>query len=252
MQVPGQAPTPRKGRIQSIQSFSTLDGPGTRCVVFLQGCPVGCVFCQNPDSWAPEGGEEATVDELLRRLERFRPFLTRPGLTLSGGEPLYQPVFTLALARGARAAGWHVALDTAGWGPEEDFVRAAEAVDLVMFSIKHPLEPEKVALYDTRRAMANLRRLAALPVPVWLRYVLIAGWTDEPAALAALGELAAGLPNLERVEILPFNSLAQSKWARLGRENAFFRGAGCTVTEHDLRRAEEIVEEARRVPAGRR
>ena len=105
------------GRIQSIQSFSTVDGPGTRCVVFLQGCPVSCMFCHNPGAWAMDGGVETDAEQLLSRLERFRPFLQTPGLTISGGEPMAQPEFTLELIRSAKKEGWHVALDTSGWGP---------------------------------------------------------------------------------------------------------------------------------------
>ena len=106
------------GRIQSIQSFGTaVDGPGTRCVVFLQGCPVGCLFCHNPGAWAMDGGVESDVEQLLGRLERFRPFLQTPGLTISGGEPMAQPEFTLELIQKAKSEGWHVALDTSGWGP---------------------------------------------------------------------------------------------------------------------------------------
>lgn len=228
------------GRIQSLQSFSTFDGPGTRCVVFLQGCPVGCVFCHNPDSWDPRGGEEIGVDALLRRLDRYRPFLQRPGLTLSGGEPLYQPDFALSLVNAAKAEGWHVALDTSGWGPGDRFTAVAGAADLVMFSFKHPLRPDRIAR-GTERVLPNWRLLAALGVPVWLRYVLIAGWTDEPEALRALGKLAREMPSLERIEILPYNSLAEDNWAKLGWDSPMFHGERPTVSEEQIRRAEELV-----------
>src|SRR5690554_177840 len=132
------------GRIQSIHSFSTVDGPGARSVVFFQGCPVGCFFCQNPDSWDVTGGEEISGAELLRRLERFRPFLpSPPGLTISGGEPLAQPEFALEIVEKAHQNGWHVALDTSGGGSKESLERISAEVDLVMFSVKHPLHPEK-------------------------------------------------------------------------------------------------------------
>ncbi|HHZ19443.1 MAG TPA: radical SAM protein [Firmicutes bacterium] len=229
------------GRIQQIQSFSTFDGPGTRCVVFLQGCPMGCIFCHNPDSWDAAGGEEVGVEELIHRIERFRRFLSAPGLTLTGGEPLLQAEFTAEVIDAAHERGWHVALDTSGWGPEERFMQVAGKADLVMFSIKHPLEPELVANHGAREALANWRNLARLSVPVWLRYVLITGRTDQPEALRALGELAKEQPNLERVEILPYNSLAENKWAKLGWRFPLHEGADPKVTEEQIRQAEMLV-----------
>lgn len=229
------------GRIQSIHSFSTVDGPGTRSVVFFQGCPMGCVFCQNPDSWDPLAGEEISVESLIKRLERFRPFLAEPGLTISGGEPLTQPEFALELIKKAKEDGWNVALDTSGCGLAERFVELAGAVDLVMFSIKHPLYPERVMRYDYSKILDNWRRLSQISVPVWLRYVLISGWTDEPEALKALGQLAKENPNLEKIEILPYNSLAENKWTKLGWKNPFQSGAKPGVTEEQIKRAEELV-----------
>lgn len=229
------------GRIQSIHSFSTVDGPGTRSVVFFQGCPVGCVFCQNPDSWDPRAGEEISVEALLKRLDRFRPFLAEPGLTISGGEPLLQADFALELIRKAKENDWHVALDTSGCGAPESFVELAGAADLIMFSIKHPLHPERVMRYDYGKVLENWRQLSRIPVPVWLRYVLISGWTDEPEALQALGRLAKENPNLERVEILPYNSLAESKWAKLGWDSPVLSGGKPGVTEAQIKLAEESV-----------
>ncbi len=229
------------GRIQSVHSFSTVDGPGTRSVVFFQGCPAGCVFCQNPDSWNPKSGEEISVELLLKRLERFRPFLAEPGLTISGGEPLMQPEFALELTNGAKEAGWHVALDTSGCGLTEDFIKLIGAADLVMFSIKHPLYPERLMRYDYGKVLENWRQLSRLSVPVWLRYVLISGWTDEPEALKAIGQLAAENPNLERLEILPYNSLAENKWTKLGLDTPLLSGPKPGVTEEQLKQAEELV-----------
>jgi pyruvate formate lyase activating enzyme len=236
------------GRIQSIHSFSTVDGPGTRCVIFFQGCPVGCIFCHNPDAWENQGGEEVTVEELLRRLERYRPFLSQPGVTLSGGEPLAQPDFLMALIKVCHTNGWHVALDTSGWGPAEPFERIASLVDLVMISVKHPLNPEKVSQLKTESALTNLRRLTTINVPVWLRYVLIAGLTDDEAALIALGKLAAEQPRLEKIEILPYNSLAENKWNQIGVAYPLMKQLQSppAVAEAQLQRAERIVWEAYR------
>lgn len=229
-----------KGRIQQIQSFSTLDGPGTRVVVFLQGCPAGCIFCHNPDGWVKESGMEWEVDSLLQRLERFRPFLTTPGLTISGGEPLAQPEFTLALATKARLEGWQVALDTSGWGGEGEFLGILAAVDLIIFSIKHPSAPERVSQLSAEVVKAKLRYLAQSNKPVWLRYVLIPGWTDEPEALLELAQIAADLPNLVKVELLPYNGLAESKWRQLNWDSPVFHDRP-RVSENALHQAEQLL-----------
>jgi pyruvate formate lyase activating enzyme len=191
-----------------------------------------------------DGGEEIDVETLLRRLERFRTFLQTPGLTISGGEPLMQPDFTLELIRKAKDGGWHVALDTSGWGPNENFIIAASAADLVILSIKHPLTPETMIQCDPRSLITNRNSLAALSVPVILRYVLIPGWTDEPESLKALGALARSQPNLIRIEVLPFNNLAGDKWAQLGRESPLFNKNSIKVSEAELRHAEEIIRNA--------
>ncbi len=231
------------GKVQSLQSFSTFDGPGTRCVVFLQGCPVGCIFCHNPDSWPADAGEELAMEILLRRLERFRPFLRQPGLTISGGEPLWQPDFTLELIGRAKSSGWHVALDTSGWGAPPIFAKVAGQADLVICSIKHPLVPEQLtANYDRESVLANLRSLARLGVPLWLRYVLIPGWTDQTEALRAIGRLRGDLSNLERLELLPFNGLAEAKWRKLAKTSPLFNGGTVPrVTEAQLRQAEQEI-----------
>jgi pyruvate formate lyase activating enzyme len=229
------------GRIQSIHSFSTVDGPGTRVVVFLQGCPVGCIFCQNPDSWDYHGGVAVEVVELLRRIGRFRPFLRQPGLTISGGEPLAQPEFTLELIRAAHREGWHVALDTSGWGLPEVFKSVTREADLVMFSVKHPLEPETLARVRREQVWANWLSLADAGKPVWLRYVLIGGWTDQPAALQALKTWADAAPNLAKLEILPYNGLAKDKWDQLGWTSPLFDETNLQPSEAALRRAERTV-----------
>lgn len=228
------------GRIQQIQSFSTLDGPGARCVVFVQGCPMACLFCHNPDSWMADGGEEIAVDELLRKLERFRPFLHSPGLTISGGEPLAQLEFTVELAEKARHEGWHVAVDTSGWRSSDRLAKVADVADLIIFSVKHPLHPESISRGSLDQLQNNWLQLAKVKIPVWLRYVLIPGWTDQPEALERLKKMIAELPSLEKVEILPYNSLAESKWKDLGWDSPLFYDP-VKVTEEQVLMAESIL-----------
>ncbi len=228
------------GKIHSIQSFSTFDGPGARAVVFLQGCPVGCFFCHNPESWDPKEGQAMTVTQILLKLSGFKTFLEKPALTISGGEPLAQPEFTAALIAAAREEGWHVALDTSAWGAAETFRQIAAQANLVMLSIKHPQKPENLSQLKLPDLQAKLKILAALPVPVWLRYVLIPGWSDNQEELLALKKLATGLPNLEKIQLLPFNSLATTAWEKLGQKNSLLN-EDLKVSEADLRHAEKIL-----------
>jgi pyruvate formate lyase activating enzyme len=203
---------------------------------------MGCIFCHNPESWDFNSGEELDVETLLRRLGRFRTFLGNPGLTVSGGEPLAQPQFTLELVQKAKAQGWHVAVDTSGPGPVEPFREITQTADLVIFSMKHPLTPERLAPgCDFQNTLTNWRTLATLKIPVWLRYVLIPGWNDESESLQALGAIAKELHNLERLEVLPFNSLAKDKWAKMGKESPIFKEKQIKVSEEQILRAEQLI-----------
>jgi pyruvate formate lyase activating enzyme len=229
------------GRIQSISSFSTLDGPGARCVVFFQGCPMGCCFCHNPDSWDFEAGRQIRAEELMRILEEYRPFLKSPGLTMSGGEPLFQPEFALEVAEKAHEKGWHIALDTSGWGSNDAFVSVCKAVDLVMFSIKPKFNRPGLSYVNESEMERNLECLSRLEVPVWLRYVLIPGKTDSRELLVDLGKRARGIPSLHKIQILPFNHLAGEKWRLLGKSNPLFEGPIRSLTEEEIRKAEDLV-----------
>jgi pyruvate formate lyase activating enzyme len=203
---------------------------------------MGCIFCHNPESWDFNSGEELDVETLLRRLGRFRTFLRNPGLTISGGEPLAQPQFTFELIKEAKAQGWHIVLDTSGWGPTEQFKKITETVDLVIFSIKHPLNPKRLAPgSNLENTLVNWRTLAELKIPVWLRYVLIPGWSDDPESLHVLGEIANRLPNLERLEVLPFNGLASDKWTRMGKKSPIFEGDKIRVSEEQVLKAEQLI-----------
>jgi pyruvate formate lyase activating enzyme len=207
---------------------------------------LGCIFCHNPDSWRFDCGEEIDVAALMRRLDRYRPFLRAPGLTISGGEPMAQPQFTRELMVAARSEGWHVALDTSGWGRPDEFVRVTQSADMVIFSIKHALDPQKLApQIDVDTTLANWRSLARSAVPVWLRYVLIPGWTDGEEALKALGRAAAELPNLDRIEVLPLNRLAAAKWAELGKTSPVLSGVCDRISEQQLTAAEETIASVR-------
>ena len=229
-----------KGRIHSLESFGTLDGPGVRFVVFLQGCPLRCGFCHNPDSWAPEGGSVMSCDELLGRINSCRSFIRNGGVTLSGGEPLLQPEFSLELLRRCRESGFHTALDTAGSLPPEISVPVAAAADLVLLDIKS-IDGEacrRLTGQDNRHALALLDECEKIGKPVWIRQVQVPGRTLEEGQLKALAEYLAPFRCIERVELLPYHKMAAFKWERLGCADPL---AGTPAADPDeFRRAQEF------------
>jgi pyruvate formate lyase activating enzyme len=186
------------GRVQSLESFSTVDGPGIRMVAFLSGCAMRCVFCSNPDTWSAHGGNPLSSKEVASHLRRLKPFLAPGGggLTCSGGEPLLQPHFTAALFREARALGLTTVLDTTGQGTKHhNWDVVLPYTDMALFCVKS-LDSRKYTLLTGLRQRGALRfadELLAKRVPFWVRYVLIPGWTDSEQDVAALGAWARGL-----------------------------------------------------------
>ncbi len=208
------------GRIHSIETLGALDGPGTRCVVFLQGCPLRCRYCHNPDTWDVRGGTEMSVGEVVARVSRCRPYFgDAGGLTLSGGEPLAQAHFCTEVLSACRDRKIHTALDTAG-GPRTPTVQGAVALaDLVLLDVKHtdPSAYRDLTGASLALTLAFLDHLTAIGKPFWVRQVIVPGITDSPAQVAALARLLTGRPSLQRVELLPYHSMARSKWAALNR-----------------------------------
>ena len=205
------------GRIHSLESFGAVDGPGIRYVVFFQGCPLRCIFCHNPDSWRFDGGTEMTVEELVSRIEAFRPFYRDGGVTLTGGEPLAQPEFAAELLRRLKQKGFHTAVDTAGSIPLNRCREAVDLADLLLLDIK-ALDPElcrTVSGADGSGALVLLDDCQEKGKPVWLRHVLVPGYTLKRAALEQLAETLRPYSCIQRVELLPFHQLGAYKWKEL-------------------------------------
>lgn len=209
-----------RGRLHSWDLSTGVDGPGTRFVAFTAGCPLRCLYCQNPDTWRLRDGSPATAGEVLDRAEGYQRFIevAGGGLTVSGGEPLLQPVFTRALLAGARELGLHTALDTSGFlgGRADDGLLAA--TDLVLLDIKawQPATYRKLTGGALEPTLAFARRLAQLNKPVWVRFVVVPGWTDDAEQVAGIAAFTASLGNVERVDVLPFHRLGLGKYQRLG------------------------------------
>ena len=212
--------TARDGRVHSWDVSTGVDGPGTRLVVFLAGCPLRCLYCQNPDTWHMRDGRHCGVADIERRMRRYARFVTTAGggVTVSGGEPLLQPAFTRDVFEAAKRLGLHTALDTQGSSGARADDRLLAATDLVLLDIKAGSEDtcQRLTGGALAPALAFADRLAELGTPVWVRYVLVPGWTDAPEEIEAVADRCAALANVERVDVLAVPQLGRSKYERLG------------------------------------
>ena len=210
------------GYIHSTESFGTVDGPGIRYVVFMQGCPMRCRYCHNPDSWAVGKGKPITADEILAEIEKYREFLKNGGLTGSGGEPMLQMEFVTELFAKAKVRGIHTALDTSGitFDPEHpERVDALLAVtDLVMLDIKHidTSAHKKLTGHGNKHVLAFAEYLRDKKVPVWIRHVVVPGITDDPQQLRQLGHFLAHLSNMKALDVLPYHTMGKEKYEQMG------------------------------------
>jgi pyruvate formate lyase activating enzyme len=208
------------GRIHSWDLSTGVDGPGTRFVLFVSGCPLRCLYCANPDTWHMRDGREATADEVMTEIEKYRGFVTtaRGGVTITGGEPLLQPAFTASVLRRCREAGLHTALDTSGFLGARAGDELLADTDLVLLDIKSfdITTYRKLTGGDLAPTLSFATRLDRLGIPVWIRYVLVPGWTDDENCVDGLGAFLAGLACVDRVDVLPFHKLGAHKYDALG------------------------------------
>ncbi|NEQ54818.1 MAG: pyruvate formate lyase-activating protein [Leptolyngbya sp. SIO3F4] len=208
------------GRIHSVETCGTVDGPGIRFVVFTQGCPLRCLYCHNPDCRAVEGGHEVTVTELMTDILRYRTYLelSRGGVTVSGGEPLMQPEFVAELLKRCQAEGLHTALDTSGFSDLSAAQQVLPYADLVLLDIKS-FEPNlyhQVTRVSQKPTLQLADYLREIQKPTWIRFVLVPGLTDPPENVEGLVNFIATLNNVEWVEVLPFHQMGAYKWEALG------------------------------------
>lgn len=211
------------GRIHSFESFGTVDGPGIRFVVFMQGCPLRCLYCHNRDTWEPQGGTSYTVDVVMAELDKYKSYFrfSGGGITVSGGEPLLQIGFVTELFRRCKSQGIHTALDTSGFtgaASREAVDALLDVTDLVLLDLKHPFDKghKLITGVDREKPAAFARRLSDRSVPVWIRYVLVPGYTDSTTDLEAAAAFIRSLSNIEKVEVLPYHSMGAYKWKELG------------------------------------
>lgn len=208
-----------KGRVHSFQSLGAVDGPGLRYIVFLQGCTLRCAYCHNPDTWDADGGTEYSVEDVLERILRCRPYFARNGgVTVSGGEPLLQSGFVAELFRQLHEAGIHTALDTAGIGDPAGARRVLRHTDLCLCDLKFTgVEKYRELCNGSMTAVLRFMKLTEeLGVPLWIRHVVVPGLNDGAEQLRCVAATAAGFTNLERLELLPFRKLCEIKYRAMG------------------------------------
>lgn len=214
-----------KGFVHSTESFGSVDGPGIRFLIFLQGCPMRCQYCHNPDTWKTGTGTIVTADELLDRAERFRPYWgTEGGITVSGGEALLQIDFLLELFTKARQRHITTCLDTSAQPFRRTppffskFQELMAVTDMVLLDIKHIRDAEhrKLTGHTNANILDCARYLSERNVPVWIRHVLVPGITDREDYLQELAAFIGTLRNVRRVEVLPYHTLGVFKYQELG------------------------------------
>ncbi len=212
------------GRVHSIQSMGTLDGPGVRFVIFTQGCPLRCKCCHNPDTWALDGGTEYTAEELLRRAVRFREYFGREGgVTVSGGEPLMQAEFIRELFSLCHNEGINTCLDTSGCILTDEVKSLLDVTDRVLLDVKYTndeLYRQNVGC-SLKAPIDFLGYLAEKNIPVTLRQVIIPTVNDDEENISALKRLADEHKNIDKIELLPFKKICQVKYDSLGIDFPF-------------------------------
>ena len=212
------------GRIHSIETCGTVDGPGIRFVVFFQGCPMRCMYCHNPDTWSFDGGKEMSADEILAQFDGVKEFLKNGGLTVTGGEPLVQIDFVTELFKKANSKGIHTALDTSGILFDKNNTTKIDELlkytSLVMLDIKHidDNEHKKLTGHSNRAVLEFAQYLSDKNIPMWVRHVVVPSITDKKEYLERLGQFLKGLKNIQALDVLPYHDMAIPKYEKLGIE----------------------------------
>lgn len=209
-----------RGRIHSTETYATVDGPGIRFIVFFQGCPLQCKYCHNRDTWDSSGGREVEAAEIISQFQKYLTFYLRSGggLTASGGEPTLQPEFLNELFYQVKGLGANTALNTTGFVKLDTAEIFLKNTDLVLLDLKlmDPVKHKDLTGVDNTRIIQFAEYLAAIKKPVWIRHVIIPGYTDDKTDIKDMVVFLRRLGNVERVELLPYHTFGQSKWEQLG------------------------------------
>lgn len=208
------------GFIHSFESMGLVDGPGIRSVVFMKGCKLRCKFCHNPDTWSFQKENKILPTELLKKLIKFKPYYEKSngGVTFSGGEPLLQPEFLCEMLKLCKQNKIHTCIDTAGVGNPDYYNDILKNTDLILYDVKHYLPDEYFNLTKTKidQTLQFVEFLKQCKVPIWVRHVVVPNITDSEKHLQGLREYIKTLPNVQKVELLPYHILGENKYKLLG------------------------------------
>jgi len=232
------------GRIHSFESMGLVDGPGIRCVVFMQGCTLRCTYCHNPDTWAFSGGIQITPQELFKKVIRFKTyFKNNGGITFSGGEPLMQPEFLIESLKLYKEAGIHTLIDTAGYGIKKYYDEILKYTDLVILDIKHVDNNGYESLVGQSKKEFDefLEAAQKTNTKLWIRHVIVPGLTDSDEHIKKLAKIIKHIYNVEKVELLPYHTLGADKYTRMGLEYKLIDID--SMDKEDIERLEKILKE---------
>lgn len=210
-------------KVHSIESFGTVDGPGIRFVLFLQGCHLQCKYCHNRDTWDINGGEYKSVDEIVEKINRYKNYIipSGGGVTVTGGEPLIQASFVLELFKKLKENGIHTCVDTSGMFALTDGIKEVlQYTDLVLLDIKH-IDDEKckeLVGVSNKKELEFARYLSDNNIKMWIRQVLVPGYTDDGQDLLKLKNFLSTLKTVEKIQILPYHNMGKYKWEKLGQK----------------------------------
>ena len=232
-------------RVHSIETFGTVDGPGIRFVVFLQGCPLKCMYCHNRDTWEINAGNITNISDLVDEIKRYFPYIksSNGGVTVSGGEPLLQAKMVTELFKELKKYNVHTALDTAGSLPiNDDIKKLLNFTDLVLLDIKHIVDEKAKVLtgMSNKNNLTFAKYLSDNNIPVWIRQVIVPGYTDDKKDLLLLKDFLSTLTNVKKIELLPYHDLGKFKWKEM---NLVYPLEGVrTATNDDINRVKKILE----------
>ena len=207
-------------KVHSIESFGTVDGPGIRFVLFLQGCHLQCKYCHNRDTWNMNGGEYKSLDDIFEKIMKYKNYIyPNGGVTVTGGEPLLQVKFLIELFKKLKKENIHTCVDTSGMvALTDDIKKLLSLTDLVLLDIKH-INSEKcknLVGFNNEKELAFARYLSDNNIHIWIRQVLVPGYTDDEQDLLQLKDFISSLSTVDKVEILPYHDMGRYKWENLG------------------------------------